>query len=137
MSRLRAAGAALAAALVFVTLARADDEELSFKKRGNEEKHFVGQVGEAVVKAAHHTARKITLIKYEYTQPKPNRTELAIKMEYHGAATDKRYVADIVVKIDSSDKNAWEVLNIDYADSNATIKANDKKIQELIRQLNK
>ena len=94
-------------------------------------------MGEAIVKAAHHTAKKIVLIKYEYTQPKANRTELAITMEYHGAATDKRYKADIVVKIDSTDKNAWEVLNIDYIDTNAAIKHDEKKIQDLIKQFNK
>jgi hypothetical protein len=117
-------------------VARGADEELSFKKRGNEEKVFVGRVGEAIVKAAHGTAKKITLVKYEFGQPKAGRTELTLKMEYHGALTDKRYVADITVKIDSSDKNAWEVLRIDYSDNN-TIKHNEKKLDELIRQLNK
>ena len=137
MSRLRTAGVALFAALAFTSIGRATDEELSFKKRGTEEKHFVTQVGEAVVKAAHGTAKKVSLIKYEYTLPEANRTDLNLKMEYHGAVTDKRYVADIVVKIDSSDKNAWEVLNIEYADTNTAIKHNEKKIQELIKQFNK
>jgi hypothetical protein len=137
MSRLRTAGVALLAAAVLAPLVRAADEELSFKRRGTEEKRFVTQVGEAIVKAAHHTAKKTNLVKYEYTQPKANRTELAITMEYHGAATDKLYKADIVVKIDSSDKNAWEVLNIDYVDTNAAIKHNEKKIQDLIKQFNK
>ena len=117
--------------------ARPVADDVSFKKRGNEEKRFVTLVGEAVVKAAHPTAKKLSLIKYEYKQPKPNRTELILKMEYHGAATDKRYVADVVVKIDSSDKNAWEVLNIDYTDTNAVFKPNEGKIQELIKQFNK
>jgi hypothetical protein len=137
MTRLRTVGVALAAALAFTALARAGDEELSFKKRGTEEKHFVTLAGEAIVKAAHGTAKKVSLIKYEYTQPKANRTDLVLKMEYHGAVSDKRYLADIVVKIDSTDKNAWEVLNIDYVDTNTAIKHNEKKIQELIRQFNK
>jgi hypothetical protein len=137
MSRLRTAGVALLVVAALAPLVRAADEELSFKRRGTEEKHFVTQVGEAIVKAAHYTAKKITLVKYEYTQPKANRTDLAITMEYHGAATDKRYKADIVVKIDSTDKNAWEVLNIDYVDTNTAIKHNEKKIQDLIKQFNK
>ena len=95
-------------------LARANEEDISFKKRAMDEKRFVAAVGEAIVKAAHGTARKIALLKYDYSHPKPNRSELAIKMEYSGAVTGKRYVADIVVKIDSTDKEAWEVLNIDY-----------------------
>ena len=114
----------------------ADDDVPSFRKRGDENKRFVAKVGEAIVKAAHGTAKKIALIKHEYTRPKANRTELAIKMEFHGKVSDKRYVADIVVKIDSTDKDAWEVLNIEYTD-NDNIPANIKKIQALIKQLNK
>jgi hypothetical protein len=76
------------------------------------------------------------MVIYEITQSKPGRTALALKMEYHGALTDKRYVADITVHIDSSDKNAWEVMRIDYADNN-NIKHNEKKLDELLRQLNK
>lgn len=137
MFRFCTAGLALLAGLTVTALARPGDEELSFKHRGSEEKRFVTDVGEAIIKAAHGTAKKIALIKYEYTNPKPNRTELVLKMEYHGAATDKRYLADIVVKIDSTNKDAWEVLNIDYADTNAVIKHNEKKVQELIKRFNK
>jgi hypothetical protein len=136
MSRRHTAGLALVAALALATIVRAADEEVSFKKRGSEEKQFVTRVGDAIVKAAHPTARKIDLIKYEYTLPKTGRSDLNLKMEYHGAVIGKRYVADIVVKIDSSDKNAWEVLNIDYVDNN-TIRHDEKKVQELIRQFNK
>jgi len=134
----RLAGAALLAGLSLcgaLTAATADSE-ISFKKRGDEEKRFVAAVGTAVVKAAHKTAKKIELVKHEYSKPKANRTELTIKMEYHGAVSGKRYVADIVIKIDSSNKDAWEVLNIDYADNN-TVPYNEKKIQELIKQMNK
>ncbi|HEY7308601.1 MAG TPA: hypothetical protein VH643_04475 [Gemmataceae bacterium] len=134
----RLAGAALLAGLSLcgaLTAATADSD-ISFKKRGDEEKRFVAAVGTAIVKAAHKTAKKIELVKHEYSKPKANRTELTIKMEYHGAVSGKRYVADIVVKIDSSNKDAWEVLNIDYADNN-TVPYNEKKIQELIKQMNK
>src|SRR5215469_15632040 len=134
----RLAGAALLAGLSLCgTLAAvAANNDISFKKRGDEEKRFVAAVGTAIVKAAHKTAKKIELVKHEYSRPKTNRTELTIKMEYHGAVSGKRYVADIVVKIDSSNKAAWEVLNIDYADNN-TVPYNEKKIQELIKQMNK
>jgi hypothetical protein len=110
-------------------------DEPSFKRRGSEEKRFVTAVGEAVIKAAHPTAKKLSLVKHEYTHPKPNRTELVLKMEYHGAVTDKKYVADIVIKIDTSDKNAWEVLNIEYTDNN-NLPASQNRIQGLIKKLN-
>lgn len=128
--------AALCGLLLSATLTAAGDDDISFKRRGDEEKRFVRSVGTAIVRAAHKTAKKIDLVKYEYSKPKGNRTELAIKMEYHGAVSDKRYVADIVVKIDSSNKDAWEVLNIDYSDNN-NIRHNTQKIQDLIKQLNK
>ena len=121
--------------LLAATAARAD-EDVSFKRRGDAEKRFVTAAGTAVVKAAHPTAKKVDLVEYKYTNPKPNRTDLAIKMEYHGKATNKRYVANIVVKIDSGNKDAWEVLNIDYSDNN-NVPANQKKIQELIKTFNK
>jgi hypothetical protein len=137
MTRLRSAGVTGLVVLALLPLARAADDEPSFKKRGDQEKQFVTLVGEAIVKAAHGTAKKTALLEYAYKEPKPNRTELTLKMEYYGAVVGKRYVADIVVKIDSTDKNAWEVLNIDYADTNTAIKQNEKKIQELIKKFNR
>jgi len=110
MTRSRPTARALAAAVLLAVSPAAfarPDEDLSFKRRGDEEKKFVARVGEAVVKAAHTTAKKIELVKYEYTKPKPNRTELTIKMAYHGAVTNKQYTADIVVIIDSTAKDAW------------------------------
>jgi hypothetical protein len=118
------------------TAVRAAEDNVSFKRRGDEEKRFVTSVGTAVIKAAHGTARKIGLVKYEFATPKANRTDLIIKMEYYGLVSGKRYVADLVIKIDSTDKNAWEVLNVDYTDNN-NIPSNTKKIQDLIKQFNK
>jgi hypothetical protein len=128
---------AVVAALAWAGTARAEGGDISFKKRPDNEKAFVKAVGTAIVKAAHKTAKKIDLVDYKYTEPKPNRKELAIKMEYHGAVTNKRYVADILVKIDASNKEAWEVLNIDYVDNNAGVKHNTAKVQELIKEMNR
>jgi hypothetical protein len=129
MTRIIRGAATLAAVLLLAGTARAADD-ISFKKRGDGEKLFVTHVGEAILHAAHTTAKKPALLKV-------NRTELSVKMEYYGAVTGKRYVAEIVVKIDSSNKDAWEVLNIEYADTNTGVTANLKKIQELIKEMNK
>ena len=77
----RLAGAALLAGLSLcgALAAAAADGDISFKKRGDEEKRFVAAFGTAIVKAAHKTAKKIELVKYEYGKPKTNRTELTIK----------------------------------------------------------
>ena len=126
----------LAGTALLLTAAGARADDVSFKRRGDVEKRFVTAAGTAIVKAAHGTAKKIDLIEYKYTTPKPNRTDLAVKMEYHGKATNKRYVANIVVKIDSGNKDAWEVLNIDYSDNN-NVPYSAKKVQELIKTFNK
>lgn len=132
----RLAGAAVLAGLFWGATMTAVADDISFKKRGDEEKRFVRTVGTAIIKAAHKSAKKIDLVKYEYTKLKADRTNLTIKMEYHGVVSDKRYIADIVVKIDSSNKDAWEVLNIDYTDNN-NIRHNVQKIQDLIKEMNK
>jgi hypothetical protein len=132
----RLTGAAVLASLFWGATFAAAEDNISFKKRGDEEKRFVRTVGTAIIKAAHKSAKKIDMVKYEYIKPKANRTDLNLKMEYHGAVSDKRYVADIVVKIDSTNKDAWEVLNIEYTDNN-NIKHNIKKIQDLIKEMNK
>lgn len=116
--------------------ARAADDSISFKKRSDEEKRFVTAVGEAIVKAAHPTGKKQALVKYEITRPKANRTEMTIKMEYFGRVTNKKYVADVIIKIDSTNPKEWEVLNVDYIDNN-NLPANVKKVQELIKEFNK
>jgi len=125
----------LCASIVLAGLARAADVP-SFKKRGGDDKQFANQVAEAVIKAAHGTAKNIVVKESKFTNPKANRTDLAMKVEYHGAVTNKAYLADVVVKIDSTNKEAWEVLNIDYSDNN-NVPYNEKKIQALVRQLNR
>jgi len=117
---------------------RADDESISFKKRGDAEKMFVMKVGTAIVKAARFKPQKVELEKFDFTNPKTGRKHLNIKMNYSGLVSRRKYVADIVVIIDSTNKDSWEVLNIRYTDSNPNITGpSEKKIQELIKVLNK
>jgi len=129
------------ALLASVPAARAGDDDVpSFKKRGDAEKQFVVKVGTAIVKAARSKPVKIALLSHEYKMntPKMGRSELHIKMEYHGAITTKRYISDIVVILDTSDKDSWEVLNIRYSDNNPNlIGPSEKKIQEMIKVFNK
>jgi len=120
--------------------ARAADEDIpSFRKRGDMEKQFVESVGIAIVKAARSNPTKIELDKYEFEDPKKDRKDLKITMNWVGAATKKKYQSTIVVKIDSSDKDKWEVLNIAYTDDNnvSIFKPNQNKIQELVKKFNK
>jgi hypothetical protein len=113
------------------------DDDISFKKRGDAEKAFVAKVGKAIVKAARSKPQKVELEKYDYTHPKTGRTHLNIKMYYTGLVSRKKWVADIVVVIDSTNKDSWEVLNIKYTDNNPSLLGpNERKIQGLIKKLN-
>lgn len=120
--------------------ARADDDNIpSFKKdKDRETKEFVAKVGTAIVKAGRLKPQNMEVEKYDYTKPKAGRTELKLKMIYHGLVTKKKYTADILVKLDSSDPNKWEVLNIEYKDNNPSpTKPNATNIQELVKKFNK
>src|SRR5882757_63271 len=96
--------------------ARAEDVP-NFKKVGDLEKKFVSEVCVAIIKAARTSAKNPSLHRYEYKDPKPGRKELHIKGKYTGVVLGSEYTAEIVVHIDSRDKNAWEVLRIDYEDN--------------------
>jgi hypothetical protein len=136
---LRALGLSVALLAAWVSAAAADDVTPNIRKRGTDEKKFVTEMGKAIVKAAHGTAKEPTLVKYEKKTPKEGRTEIHITMEYAGALTGavskKKYTSTIDVKVDSANKDAWEVLNIDYKDDNK-VPFSAKKVQELVKKLN-
>jgi hypothetical protein len=138
-STLRLLSVAVGLALL-AAAARADDESaVRINKRGTDEKKFAAELGKAIVKAAHGTSKDQTLVKHETVKPKEGRTDLKVTMEYagalSGAVSSKKYTAHIDVKIDSSNKDNWEVLNIDYKDDNK-VPYSAKKVQELIKKLN-
>lgn len=115
-----------------------NDDMPSFKKRNSEEKTFMADLGKAVIKAVHPTAQKIVMIKYEIVKvkDKENRSEINLKMEYFGVVSNKKYIGDAVIKVNTSSKEGWEALNIDYVDNN-NLPLNRKNLQELIKSLNR
>ena len=115
-----------------------NDDIPSFKKKNSEEKTFMAELGKAVIKAVHPTAQKIEMIKYEIVKvkDKENRSEVNLKMEYFGVISNKKYLGDAVIKVDTSSKDGWEALNIDYVDNN-NLPLNRKNLQELVKSLNR
>lgn len=105
---------------------RAEDEKKddtpSFKKRLDSEKEFVSKVGEAVVKAVRTSPAKLALGEYKITDPKANRKVIEITMNWAGAVTGKKFKSLIKVTVDPTDKEKWEVLEIDYNDDNPSLK---------------
>ena len=121
---------------------RADEGVPSFKKsKDKESKEFVGKVFENVVKAARLKSKNYKVTKYEYVnvKDKPNRKELHITGTWDGALVSKNIETNVTVKIDTSDKDAWEVLSIDYKDNLKTsaLNPNRTKIDELVKTFNK
>lgn len=117
-----------------------DDEDLpSFKAQSQREsKEFVARIGEVIVKAARSRPRKIELKDYAYSSPKAGRKELTLKLSYTGAVTKVKFHVDVVVLLDTQDKDRWEVLNIRYSDTNRSpIPYSEKKVQGLIKKLNR
>jgi hypothetical protein len=123
--------------LVVAGGARADADDVSFKARGDNEKAFMRDVTVAILKAAHHTGKKPAMLDYKITEPKPGRKDIKIKGEYYGAITSKQYIADITVKVDTSDDKNWECLDIEYSDNNTGISPSLTKIGELKKKFNK
>jgi len=138
-----ALAAALLCSVAATTPAAAADEEdgvPSFKNNPKRDtKEFVTKVGTAIVKAARVAKdASIELANYSYTEPKAGRKDLKIDMTYKGVVTKKVYKANILVKIDSSEKNKWEVLAVDYDDDTKSLtKPNRDKIRALIPKFNK
>jgi len=135
-----AASLAVVVLLVVAPAARADDDLPTFRKRGDKEKEFVTQVGTAIVKAARTGPISIELNEYKFEdlKDKKDRKNLEITMNWKGGITRKKYLSTIVVKIDTSNKERWEVLNIDYKDNSISpTSPRTGEIQKLIKQLNR
>lgn len=120
--------------------ARAADEDVpNFKKHGDLEKQFVSKVCVSVIKAARTSAKNPSLHRHEYKDVtgKPGRSELHLRGKFSGLVSGTEYMAEIVVHIDTRDKNAWEVLRIDYEDnSKNVVRPNRKNINNLIKKFN-
>jgi len=120
---------------------RADESVPSFKKaKDKDSKEFVNKVFENIVKAARAKTKNYKVEKHEYVnvKDKPNRKELHITGTWDGALVSKNVKTDITIKLDTSDKDAWEVLSIDYKDNLKTtgLRHNQNKIDELVKTFN-
>ncbi len=138
------AGLGVLTLLACVTARAEEVAPPSFKtSKDKETKEFVSKVGTVIVKAARKLTEDVEIDRYEYTKPRPGRHELLIKMTYVGKLSKlvkkKKFTATIKIKIDSSDRDSWEVLSIDYKDDNTVslLAPNEKKIRALIPQFNR
>jgi hypothetical protein len=128
----------LGAAALLSGSARADVP--NFNKRGSgagEEKSFVEGVAQTVVKEARTSAKDITLQEHKYKDVKEGRKELHLSAGYKGAVTRTQYTADIVVHLDTSTRDKWEVQRIEYQDNNESpVSWNRKNVEALVGKFN-
>lgn len=129
-------GLGVACALAVLTAAGRADDLPRFRNKGDAEKKFVSEVAVAIVKAAHFSAKEPALEKYKLEEVKKGRSKLEIRASYKGKVTGKEYFADIVVHVDTLDKDKWEVLRIEYSDNN-NVPYNRKKVDALIKKFNR
>jgi len=129
--------AILCAAFLVVPAARADDDLPNFNKRGDSDKDFAKRVGITIVKKARPTTKDFTLQDYKFkdVKDKEGRTELRIEIGYKGATGFTKYTAKPVVLIDTSNKDKWEVLRIDYEDNNK-LTFSRKNVENLVKEFN-
>jgi len=114
------------ACLAVVAPGRAAEEKKgtevpSFKKRDGSEKEFMARVGEATVKAVRTSPAKLSMEEYKITDPKPNRKVINIKMNWAGSVTGKKFTSDIKITVDPTEKDKWEVIDIEYTDTNSLL----------------
>jgi hypothetical protein len=94
----------------------------AFKDRLDGERAFITKVGEAVVKAVRTSPAKLSLGDYKITDPKANRKVIDITMNWAGSVTGKKFTSEIKITVDPTDKDSWEVLDIEYSDNNPSPK---------------
>jgi hypothetical protein len=139
MIGIKALSVAVVCSLALLPSAARADGVPNFKKRGDLEKRFVSEVCVAIIKAARTSAKNPSLQRFEYKEvkDKPGRTELHIKGKFSGLVTGSDYTADMVVHIDTRDKNSWEVLRIDYEDNSKNVLGyNRKNVANLVKKFN-
>ena len=103
-------------------IGQASAEVPAFKNRLDGERAFITKVGEAVVKAVRTSPAKLALGDYKITDPRPNRKVIAITMNWSGSITGKKFTSEIKITVDPTDRDSWEVLEIEYSDNNPSPK---------------
>ena len=127
--------AVLGVAILLAPAARAADDVPNFNKRGENDKEFAKRVGMTIVKKARPTTKDFTLQDHKFKEVKPGRTELHLEIGYKGATGFTKYTAKPVVLIDTSNKDKWEVVRIDYEDNNK-LPFSRKNVESLVKDFN-
>src|SRR5262245_60449987 len=127
--------AVLCAAVLVAPAARGADDIPNFNKRGDNEKEFAKRVGICIVKKARPTTKDFTLQDHKFKEVKPGKTELHLEVGYKGATGFTKYTAKPTVILDTTNKDKWEVVRIDYEDNNR-LTFSRKNLENLVKEFN-
>jgi hypothetical protein len=139
MNLMRSVPLTLLCGLVLLGSAAGADNVPNFRNMRELEKKgrdtWVSQVCVATIKAARTSAKNASADRHELmdVEGKPNRKELHIKGLFYGVVSGTQYKANIVLHLDTREKNIWEVVRIDYDDNSPNVLGPNRKNLEKLR----
>jgi len=122
-------------ALLAFTAPAARAQELDINKRGSDDKAWAEKVGIEFVKAAQKATKAHELKKFEKKNIKAGRDEWHIEMGWKGGITGTKYTSELVLQVDTENKDKFEVLRVDYKD-NSKVAHSRKGVENLVPKLN-
>src|SRR5215472_10032836 len=138
MNKLYKGLAVLGVAILLAPAARAADDVPNFNKRGDNEKQFVERVAQKILQTARATVKEknIEVKKHKFNEVKTGRTNLEMEVGYKGSILGTKYTANVTVALDTTDKDKWEVLSINFEDNNKA-PFNKSGVADLVKTFNK
>jgi hypothetical protein len=130
---------ALTAALALLVAAGAALAQPSFKTgKDKDTEEFCKEVFTAIIKGTRNDPRDITLEKYSYAvvRGKEGRKTLTLTGSFKGSLTKKKFREKWTLYLDTADPKEWEVLKME-AETSHTLKAKQKNIDKVIKDLNR
>jgi len=123
------------AILCLVAASARGEDAPNINKRDNE-KALVKSIAETVVKTA-RKAKDITVQDYKFKDAGEGKKDLVIEAGYKGIVLKTKYTANIVVQLNTANKDKWTVTNIKYSDNNKNkLTLSEQKIEALVAKFN-
>src|SRR5439155_729138 len=107
---------------------------------GKSEQVWVGDVGTAILRAAHPTSKGARVDRYALKTVNGARRDLTIEMSWRNTSTNKPYHRTVVAEVDTSDPGKWRLTRADVrsgGSSTSTSPRARQAIADAIDQLNR
>ncbi len=101
------------------------------------QKKLAAKLALEITLSAHSSGVDPDLLKFSFPSAPKGHIHLRLEVEYFGQLAKKRYIASILIDVNTSDSDTWVVDRISFNDSTNKIPANQHKIGGVRRNLNK